>query len=80
MKNSSALLLPVLVLGAQGCAPVVSSTFDSLASHTVQIASDQSADVVWIRKRTVTDGKVDEALFRCHNSPQGPVCKAVRAQ
>lgn len=73
------LLLPILA-ASQGCAPVTATSFDSLASHTVQIASDQSADVVWIRKRTVTDGKVDEALFRCHNSPQGPICKAVRAQ
>lgn len=54
-----------------GCAPIV-YPYEALGAHTVQLAPDQQADVVWVQRIDPKEKRVQ--LFRCHNSPTGPLC------
>lgn len=51
-----------IVVGATGCTPQLSP----VSSHTLRVAENQDADVVWV--------DYDEVLMRCSNTAQGPVC------
>jgi hypothetical protein len=77
MNRTRTLLLALSVaLSAVlvGCAPPVVSNYASLSTHTLQVAPDKQADVVWIQR--YADG--DFVLMRCHNGSEGPTCVRVK--
>jgi hypothetical protein len=53
-----------------GCARVFPYT--TMASHTIQVADKQEADVVWVGDLR------DDSILRCHNAPEGPKCTRVK--
>lgn len=57
-----------------GCAPPVVTNYASISTHTVQIAADKQADVVWVQQ--YKGGEF--VLLRCHNAPDGPQCIRVK--
>jgi len=60
-------------LSAAGCTPVV-TTYATVSTHTLQVATDKSTDVVWLQQL-----KNNELLLmRCFNAAEGPQC--VRAK
>ncbi len=68
-------LLALTVLGfAAGCTPVeITTSYASLSTHTLQVAADKQADVVWLQQ--YKDGEF--ILMRCYNG-DAPTC--VRAK
>ncbi len=70
-----ALVLTALGTLLGGCAPPVVSNYASLSTHTLQVAPDKQADVVWLQR--YADGEF--ILMRCHNGAEGPVCTKVKS-
>jgi hypothetical protein len=60
-----------------GCAPP-SVGFAALGSHTLRVAADQDADVVWVLKAEGDMNTAKQTVLRCTNTPQGPVCTPAR--
>jgi len=72
-----ALLIAIaLASTVTGCVPVV-YPYAPVGSHTLKVAADQEADVVWVQKVAADETRTQ--LFRCHNSPQGPKCVEAKA-
>ncbi len=67
------LTLSLLAMLA-GCVPPVVSNYASVSTHTLQIAPDKQADVVWLQQ--YKDGNF--VLMRCINSSEGPQCVRVK--
>jgi|GEM_PF-2632796 len=73
MKSLSFIF--IVLLGAVflvGCSPAVVPAYDPVGAHTLKVTPDQEADVVWVQKLNVEQKR--SQLFRCHNSPTGPLC------
>lgn len=69
-----AALLISAVAAATGCTPVeVTTSYASLSTHTLKVAADKEADVVWLQQ--YKDGEF--ILMRCYNG-DAPTC--VRAK
>jgi len=69
--------LGALVLASSSfvaCAPPVVSNYASVSTHTLQIAADRQADVVWVQQYKGGDF----VLMRCFNSAEGPQCTRVK--
>jgi hypothetical protein len=64
-------------LGSVGCAPPTAA-FVPLGSHTLRVAPDKDADVVWLIKAERDGQDYKETVMRCHSSDQGPVCQAAK--
>lgn len=76
MKRLEKSLVTSLVLvsaALSGCAPRQVG-FGSLASHTLRVAPDQDADVVWVLKVDSDGTEVTETILRCMNTSAGPAC------
>ena len=71
-------LVPIVVFAicVPGCVEVVPA-YSPVASHTLKVAAEQEADVVWVQRLDVERETV--SLYRCHNSPQGPQCVPAKA-
>lgn len=69
-----ASLVLAAAAGVAGCAPPVVSNYASISTHTLQVAPDKQADVVWVQQ--YKDGNF--VLLRCFNSPDGPSCVHVK--
>jgi hypothetical protein len=63
------LLLAAVAATSGGCVTPISP----LSSHTIKTGENQEEDVVWI-----VEGA--EAVYRCSNTPGGPVCKSAARQ
>ena len=74
MKRMAVLAL--LSLGA--CVPPAvatsSSNFASVSTHTLKVAADKEADVVWVQQFK----GAEFVLMRCHDAPEGPTCVRVK--
>jgi hypothetical protein len=70
MKTSIVLV----ALALSGCAPPIVSNYASVSTHTLHVAADKEADVVWVQQFKAGD----IVLLRCHSAPEGPLC--VRAK
>ncbi len=79
MKLHVFVLMGGSVVGsfATGCAPP-SVGFAALGSHTLRVAADQDADVVWVLKAEGDGNTVKQTVLRCTNTPQGPVCSPAK--
>ena len=63
-----------LMGAASACAPPVVSNYASISTHTLQIAADKQADVVWLQQ--FKGGEF--VLMRCFNAADGPQCVRVK--
>ena len=63
--------LVAIALGSTGCVELV-STYQPISQHTLQVAADQEADVVWLQRVELVTKKVH--LLRCYLAPDGPTC------
>ena len=70
-----ALLLTLTLASLTGCAPPVVTNYASLSYHTLQVAPDKQADVLWLQQ--YKDG--DFVLMRCYSAPEGPTCVRAKA-
>lgn len=61
----------MLATGCAGCIDYVPG-YDPLGQHTLRVAADQEADVVWLQRVDPVTKKV--RLLRCHLAPEGPTC------
>ena len=63
------------LLSTAACQSVaVTTNFAGVSTHTLQVAPDKQADVVWLQQYKDSNF----ILMRCFNAPEGPQC--VRAK
>ncbi|CAN5555936.1 hypothetical protein BH09MYX1_BH09MYX1_10740 [soil metagenome] len=70
----SLVALATIAVAFVACAPPVVSNYATVSTHTIQIAPDKQADVVWLQQ--YKDDRL--VLMRCHNSPEGAECVRVK--
>lgn len=71
MKAAFCILATIALL--EGCGVPISN-YASISTHTVRVAPDKDADVVWVQQLRNNDF----VLMRCHNAPEGPLCVRVK--
>jgi len=58
-----------------GCTPPnVTTNYATISTHSLQVAPDKTADVIWLQQFKGHEFVV----MRCHNAAEGPTC--VRAK
>lgn len=71
------MLLALAALAAAGCTPPTAA-FAPLGSHTLRVAPDKDADVVWLIKAERDGQNYKETVMRCHDAEGGPVCQVAK--
>jgi hypothetical protein len=76
--HARSLIFLSLVAALSGCTQSTIA-YVPLGSHTLRVAPDREADVVWlVRADNPGTANARETVMRCHNSDQGPVCLAAK--
>jgi hypothetical protein len=71
------MLLAVAAVAGTGCAQPTAA-FAPLGSHTLRVAPDKDADVVWLIKAERDGQNYKETVMRCHDAQGGPVCQVAK--
>jgi hypothetical protein len=78
--NYRACVVSLIVLsftGLGGCASTTAA-FVPLGSHTLRVAPEKDADVVWLVKAERTGKDYTETVMRCNSTDAGPVCNVAK--
>jgi hypothetical protein len=70
MNTLKTMLVVAGILALSACTPPVVTNYATVSTHTLQVAADKQADVVWVQQYKGGDF----ILMRCSNAPEGPSC------